>query len=89
MPSETMTKSEIYLAEAKAAQDAAEAAVKAAAEAAARVPKAKIVTLCPLPTGMMALMDDGRLFFRELDNRNFDGRNPMKYVWRQVEGPLD
>jgi len=47
----------------------------------------RIVQLCAMPTGMMALTSDGRLFFRELDSRNFDGRNPVKYVWREVEGP--
>ncbi len=47
----------------------------------------KIVQLEAMPTGLMALTSAGRLFFRELDNRNFDGRNPVKYIWREVEGP--
>ncbi len=46
-----------------------------------------VVQLTSLPTGMMVLTNSGRLFFRELDNRNFDGRNPVKYIWREVEGP--
>ncbi len=52
-----------------------------------RHPPDRIAQLCAMPTGMMALTTAGRLFFRELDSRNFDGRNPVKYVWREVEGP--
>jgi hypothetical protein len=48
----------------------------------------KVISLTGLPDGMMALTASGRLFFRTLDNRHFDGRNPQKFIWREVEGPL-
>lgn len=48
----------------------------------------KVVSVTSSPTGIMALTETGRLFHRQLDSRNFDGRNPQKYVWVEVEGPL-
>lgn len=62
-------------------------AAKTKSEIAAEGWREKVVSLCAMPSGMMALTSAGRLFFRELDSRNFDGRNPVKYVWREVEGP--
>lgn len=46
-----------------------------------------IVQLVSVDGGVLALTNAGRMFFRELDNRNFDPRNPRKYVWKEQTGP--
>lgn len=43
--------------------------------------------ICPSPNGIFALMEDGRLFERIRDPKNFDGRNPDKWIWVERPGP--
>lgn len=45
--------------------------------------KDAIKQLCSSPLGVFALTADGRLFERVHDPRNFDGRNPNKFVWQE------
>lgn len=61
--------------------------VKAKLDAEARP---KIVALCPTPAGIFVLMDDGRLFERVVDNKNYDttGRVGTRWLWVEREGPL-
>lgn len=47
-----------------------------------------VVALCPTPSGMFALMQDGRIFERMRDPKNFDGRNPDRWIWVEREGPI-
>lgn len=47
----------------------------------------KVIALCPSPSGLFALTEDGRLFERVRDEKNFDGRNPNKWVWVEREAP--
>lgn len=48
----------------------------------------RIVQMVAVDGGVLALTSIGRLFFRDLDSRNFDPRNPRKYRWQAQEGPL-
>ncbi len=53
-------------------------------------PSEQLVSIVPVPEGLMALTSTGRLFFRTMDNRSYNttGINPgPKYLWREVEGP--
>jgi hypothetical protein len=62
-------------------------ALKAKLDAEARP---KIVSIASTPSGIFALMDDGRLFERVVDNKNFDttGRAGVRWLWVEREGPL-
>lgn len=50
----------------------------------------RIVSIAAAPTGIFAVMDDGRLFERVVDNRNFDttGKAGVRWLWVEREGPL-
>lgn len=49
----------------------------------------RVISVTWASSGLVALTEMGRMFVRELDNRNFDGRNPFQYAWREIRGPLD
>lgn len=66
--------------------DAEKSAVDTLGVAGARLPK--IIAIGASPNGHFALMDDGRLFERIRDSKNFDGRNPDKWIWIERDGPL-
>ncbi len=49
----------------------------------------RVISLTCGSSGLVALTETGRLFERSLDNRNFDHRNPLRYQWREIAGPLE
>lgn len=50
-----------------------------------------IVSVVPLPDGVMGLSNKGRLFHRVIDPKayNTDGRNTIAHVWHEIKGPLE
>lgn len=52
-----------------------------------------IVQMAPLTADgehkLVVLTSAGRMFERVTDPRNFDQRNGRKFLWKEVNGPLD
>jgi len=48
----------------------------------------RVVHLCAQHDKLFALTSAGRVFMRMLDSRNFDGRNPEKFIWKEIELPV-
>ena len=48
----------------------------------------RVVQLCAQHDKLFAITSAGRVFMRMLDSRNFDGRNPEKFIWKEIELPV-
>jgi hypothetical protein len=76
------TAAEIREMQAKVAEAAAEAERQ-------RRASDRVVNLCPGINGMYAVTEQGRIFFRGLDERgNMNRPGTPLYKWVEVEGPL-
>ena len=47
----------------------------------------RVIGLAPSPAGFFAVSADGKLFQRVRDPKNFDGRNPDQWIWREYTTP--